>query len=149
MKMDPPSDKDWKIASSIASSFVVGNKGGFPNAKFVFNTSPTDDNEGSSDTLPRRFADHTYRDFSTYINDGGKVQKHKKSESNFPARLYAMLAEEKYSHIISWMVSCALIMSDCWGGSSRHKSDSKSRIQCCILLSIFQLLTPPPISCII
>mmetsp|Transcript_3116 Transcript_3116/g.4793 ORF Transcript_3116/g.4793 Transcript_3116/m.4793 type:complete len:400 (+) Transcript_3116:33-1232(+) len=103
MKMDPPSDKDWKIASSIASSFVVGNKGGFPNAKFVFNTSPTDDNEGSSDTLPRRFADHTYRDFSTYINDGGKVQKHKKSESNFPARLYAMLAEEKYSHIISWM----------------------------------------------
>ncbi len=107
MKMNPPSDKDWKIASSIAS--CVGNKGGFPNAKFVFNTSLTEDNEGSSsDTLPRRFADHTYRDFSTYIQDGGKVQKHKKSESNFPARLHAMLAEEKYSHIITWMVSCAL-----------------------------------------
>ena len=106
MKMDPPSDKDWKIASSIAS--CVGNKGGFPNAKFVFNTSPTADNEGSSsDALPRRFADHTYRDFSTYIQDGGKVQKHKKSESNFPARLHAMLAEEKYSNIIAWMVSCA------------------------------------------
>ena len=106
MKMNPPSDNDWKIASSIASAFVVGDKGGFPNAKFVFHSAPSDDDEqASSDNLPRRFADHTYRDFSTYIKDGGKVQKHKKSESNFPARLYAMLAEEKYSHIISWMVS--------------------------------------------
>ncbi|KAK1734036.1 heat shock factor family protein, partial [Skeletonema marinoi] len=104
MKMNPPSDNDWKIASSIASSFVVGDKGGFPDAKFVFHSAPSDDDEeASSDNLPRRFADHTYRDFSTYIKDGGKVQKHKKSESNFPARLYAMLAEEKYSHIISWM----------------------------------------------
>uniref|UniRef100_A0A7S2MAD3 HSF-type DNA-binding domain-containing protein n=1 Tax=Skeletonema marinoi TaxID=267567 RepID=A0A7S2MAD3_9STRA len=104
MKMNPPSENDWKIASSIASAFVVGDKGGFPNAKFVFHSAPSDDDEeASSDNLPRRFADHTYRDFSTYIKDGGKVQKHKKSESNFPARLYAMLAEENYSHIISWM----------------------------------------------
>ena len=110
--MNPPSDSDWKLASSLASSsYVVGNKGGFPNAKLVFDSaaaSPNNDvdEEDSGDNLPRRFADHTYHDFATYIKDGGKVKKHKKSESNFPARLFAMLAEEKYSHIISWMVSC-------------------------------------------
>lgn len=108
--MNPPSDSDWKLASSLASSsYVVGNKGGFPNAKFVFDSaaassSPNNDLDEEDSTLPRRFADHTYHDFATYIKDGGKVQKHKKSESNFPARLFAMLAEEKYSHIISWMV---------------------------------------------
>lgn len=108
--MNPPSDSDWKLASSLASSsYVVGNKGGFPNAKLVFDSaaassSPNNDLDEEDSTLPRRFADHTYHDFATYIKDGGKVQKHKKSESNFPARLFAMLAEEKYSHIISWMV---------------------------------------------
>ena len=54
--------------------------------------------------LPR-YTDHTYHDFSTYIEDGGKIEKHKKSESNFPARLYAILCDEQYSHIISWLVS--------------------------------------------
>ena len=50
-----------------------------------------------------RFTDHTYRDFSNYIEDGGKLDKHKKCERNFPARLHAMLSDEQYSHIISWM----------------------------------------------
>ena len=53
----------------------------------------------------RRFTDHTYHDFSNYIKEGGKLKKHKKSESNFPARLHAMLSDEQYSHIITWMVS--------------------------------------------
>ena len=57
------------------------------------------------ETLPRRFTDHTYHDFSNYIKEGGKLKKHKKSESNFPARLHAMLSDEQYSHIITWMVS--------------------------------------------
>jgi hypothetical protein len=57
------------------------------------------------ETLPRRFTDHTYHDFSNYIKEGGKLTKHKKSESNFPARLHAMLSDEQYSHIITWMVS--------------------------------------------
>jgi hypothetical protein len=103
--MNPPSVQE--IASSLASSFVVGHEGGFPNAKkFV---SPMSDYDVAADedttTLPRRFADHTYHNYSTYIEDGGKLQKHKKSESNFPARLHAMLSNEDYSHIISWMVS--------------------------------------------
>ena len=54
--------------------------------------------------LPR-YADHTYCDFSTYIEKGGKIERHKKSDRNFPARLHAMLSDERYSHIISWMVS--------------------------------------------
>jgi hypothetical protein len=54
------------------------------------------------DSFPR-LADHTYRDFSTYIKDGNRIEKHKKSDRNFPARLHAMLSSEQYSHIISWM----------------------------------------------
>ncbi len=59
----------------------------------------------SADVLPR-YTDHSYHDFSTYIEDGGKIKKHKKSERNFPARLHTILSDEKYAHIISWMVSC-------------------------------------------
>jgi len=54
------------------------------------------------DVFPR-YANHTYRNFSTFIEDGGKIEKHKKSGKNFPARLHAMLSDEQYSHIISWM----------------------------------------------
>eukprot|EP00985_Skeletonema_marinoi_P024627 scaffold17300_cov146-Skeletonema_marinoi.AAC.2 len=52
-----------------------------------------------------RFVDHghTYRDFSTYIEEGGMIEKHTESERNFPACLHAMLSNEHYSHIISWM----------------------------------------------
>lgn len=108
MKMNnPPSANDWEIASSIASSFSIGVKGGSPNAKIIY-SAPIALDEASSDeerNLPRRFADHTYRDYATYIADGGSVLKHKKSESNFPARLYALLSDEEYAHMISWMVS--------------------------------------------
>eukprot|EP00984_Skeletonema_dohrnii_P017705 scaffold8137_cov96-Skeletonema_dohrnii-CCMP3373.AAC.1 len=54
------------------------------------------------DSLPR-YADHTYRDFSTYIKEGKRIEKHKKSDRNFPARLHVILSNEQYSHIISWM----------------------------------------------
>ena len=54
------------------------------------------------DIFPR-FADHTYRNFSTWIKDGNRIEKHKKCDRNFPARLHAMLSDERYSHIISWM----------------------------------------------
>ena len=76
--------------------------------KATASSSPNDDID-EEDSTTRWFVDHTYHDFATYMKDGGKVQKHKKSESNFPARLFALLAEEKYSHIISWMVSCIII----------------------------------------
>jgi len=46
---------------------------------------------------------HTYRDFSTHIEEGGMIEKHIGSERNFPACLHEMLSNEHYSHIISWM----------------------------------------------
>lgn len=56
----------------------------------------------ASDSLPR-FTDHTYHDFSTYIKNGGRIEKHKKCDRNFPARLHAILADDQFSHIIAWM----------------------------------------------
>ena len=50
-----------------------------------------------------RTSEHTYHDFSTYIKRGGKIEKHKKSDRNFPARLHTILSIDKYSHIIAWM----------------------------------------------
>ena len=52
--------------------------------------------------FPRR-TDHSYHDFSTFIEDGGRIEKHTKCKRNFPACLHAMLSDEQYSHIISWM----------------------------------------------
>ena len=44
-----------------------------------------------------RYVDHTYRDFSHYIEEGGELVKHKKSSNNFPARLHRMLSKEEHS----------------------------------------------------
>jgi hypothetical protein len=53
----------------------------------------------------RRYVDHTYQDFSRYLQQGGEIPKHKKSGSNFPARLHHMLEDPNNSHIIAWMVT--------------------------------------------
>lgn len=50
-----------------------------------------------------KYVDHTYRDFSRYIDDGGQLIKHKKSDANFPAMLHKILSEPGHSHIITWM----------------------------------------------
>lgn len=55
------------------------------------------------DSSRPRYTDYTYREFSTYIERGGRIDKHKKSDRNFPALLHIMLSDEQYSHIISWM----------------------------------------------
>jgi hypothetical protein len=47
--------------------------------------------------------DHYYKDFANYIKDGGVLEKHKKSENNFPAILHKILSDEQCSGIISWM----------------------------------------------
>ena len=52
--------------------------------------------------LPR-YVDHTYRDFSNYIKEGNRIEKHKKCDRNFPALLHTILSNDQYSHIISWM----------------------------------------------
>ena len=51
-----------------------------------------------------RYVDHTYRDYSTYVQEGGELVKHKKSGNNFPARLHEVVSKEANSHAIAWMV---------------------------------------------
>ena len=53
---------------------------------------------------PLRFVDHTYHDYSRYLEQGGPLIKHKKSTDNFPARLHRMLSNEEHSDVICWMV---------------------------------------------
>lgn len=55
-----------------------------------------------------KFVDHTYQDFSRYLEEGGQLYKHKKSGNNFPARLHKILSDAEYSHLITWMVSCCV-----------------------------------------
>ena len=54
------------------------------------------------DVFPR-YVDHSYLDYSSYIEDGGTVERHKKSDRNFPALLHSILSDEQYSHMITWM----------------------------------------------
>jgi len=48
-------------------------------------------------------ADHTYRDFSHYLERGGALVTHKKSTNNFPALLHRMLSCKENSHAIVWL----------------------------------------------
>ena len=62
--------------------------------------------------MPLRFVDHTYHDYSRYLEQGGKLIKHKKSTNKFPARLHRMLSNEEHSDVICWMVRQALGVED-------------------------------------
>ena len=53
---------------------------------------------------PSRMVDHTYRDFSRYLHHAGQLERHKKVEANFPAKLHQMLSDPHFAHIIVWMV---------------------------------------------
>ena len=53
-----------------------------------------------------RHVDHTYKDFSHYVERGGELIVHKKSDRNFPAKVHAMLSDPSNSEIVTWMVSC-------------------------------------------
>ena len=51
-----------------------------------------------------KFVDHTYRDFSRFIEEGGQLIRHKKCHKNFPAKVHQMLSDSENSHIVTWMV---------------------------------------------
>ena len=51
-----------------------------------------------------RMVDHTYRDFSRYLQHAGQLERHKKVEANFPAKLHQMLSDPHFAHVIVWMV---------------------------------------------
>ena len=53
---------------------------------------------------PSTKVDHTYHDYSRYLNEGGVLTKHKKSHNNFPRRLHTLVSNSDYSGVITWMV---------------------------------------------
>jgi hypothetical protein len=61
----------------------------------------------SNNSTSLKYVDHTYRDFSRYVEEGGELVKHKKSGNNFPARLHKILSasDPGHSDVITWMVS--------------------------------------------
>lgn len=66
----------------------------------------SDDADGghkSASSESVKYVDHTYRDYSTYIQNGGQLIKHKKSDKNFPVKMHRILSNPMYSHIITWM----------------------------------------------
>ena len=67
----------------------------------------TSNSPPSSSSSSLRYVDHTYHDFSRFVEEGGKLVKHKKSGNNFPARLHRVLSSTDPCHsaVISWMVS--------------------------------------------
>jgi len=50
-----------------------------------------------------KYVDHTYRDYSLYLQNGGQMIKHKKSTNNFPTRIQKILSIKEYSDVITWM----------------------------------------------
>ncbi|KAL7547503.1 hypothetical protein ACHAWF_010792 [Thalassiosira exigua] len=59
-------------------------------------------NGGNSASMVR-YVDHTYRDFSRYVQEGGDLPKHKKCDRNFPARVHQMLSDPANSRAVTWM----------------------------------------------
>ena len=87
-----------EVQASTASATTTTQRQRPPGSNFNLNVFP-------------RYTVHTYHDYSTFIEEGGVIRKHKKSGRNFPARLHSILSNEQYSHIISWMVSYPTITS--------------------------------------
>ena len=68
----------------------------------------------SNNNSLNRWVDHTYRDYSQYVNLGGELIKHKKSDRNFPAKLHHLVSDPKHSRAITWMVRmCNLCLLQC------------------------------------
>ena len=66
---------------------------------------------GRDRSSSRSFVDHTYRDFSRYLQHAGQVDRHKKVEANFPAKLHQMLSDPHFAHVIVWMVRLLLLVT--------------------------------------
>lgn len=45
----------------------------------------------------------SYRDYSTYLLNGGELIKHKKSDRNFPVKLHRIVSDPMNAHIITWL----------------------------------------------
>ena len=92
----------------------------------------------------RRFAltrqvDHTYRDYSIFkpespLGNRDEFDQGKKLDSNFPAKLHAILSNPEYAHIISWMphgrswkiMDKELLLSAVCAASTFHTASTKA-----------------------
>lgn len=68
-------------------------------------TETDEEEEEEEKSEHRPLVDHTYQDFSRYIQQGGRLPRHKKSFSNFPAKLHIVLTDPYNAEAITWMVS--------------------------------------------
>lgn len=57
----------------------------------------------SSNRIPPRRVDHTYRDYSHFPAGDLQASRRKKSGTNFPTKLHLILCTDEFAHIISWM----------------------------------------------
>ena len=51
------------------------------------------------------YSSGAYRDYSNYLQNGGELIKHKKSDRNFPVKLHRIVSDPSNSLVITWMVS--------------------------------------------
>ena len=51
------------------------------------------------------YSSAAYRDYSTFLQNGGELITHKKSDRNFPVKLHRIISDPLNSRIITWMVS--------------------------------------------
>ncbi|EJK50811.1 hypothetical protein THAOC_30087 [Thalassiosira oceanica] len=50
------------------------------------------------------YSSAAYRDYGTYLQNGGELITHKKSDRNFPVKLHRIVSDPLNSLIITWMV---------------------------------------------
>jgi hypothetical protein len=114
-------------------------------------SAPTPGNGNGGGRTASRVVDHTYRDFSNYLQHAGQVDRHKKVEANFPAKLHQMLSDPQFSNIIVWMVRYNLCISSLF-----HMFDQSHRnrlinaaiaiqlfpCRCCLLLPMILRIQP-------
>ena len=51
------------------------------------------------------YSSAAYRDYGTYLQNGGELITHKKSNRNFPVKLHRIVSDPSNSLVITWMVS--------------------------------------------
>ena len=68
------------------------------------------------------YSSGAYRDYSNYLQNGGELIKHKKSDRNFPVKLHRIVSDPSNSLVITWMVS---------GLQKWQRSSSRLRLALC------------------
>ena len=100
----------WRFACSsegtwISANFILGRGTSSPHIATMPKVNMSDGScVGTSiDHVNRDMKG--YRDFSLYLEENeNQVERHKKAQANFPAKLHHILSDPQFSHSIVWMV---------------------------------------------